>query len=332
LRAFPTKTNLGRPEFPHPDDRSQQGGQRRPRLARAAEHILARSPAQVAFRYLGAARVAVLAYHSVVNEQLFHDQMAYLRRRMNPISLSELLEALEGRRPLPRAAALITFDDGDRTVADSAMPILRALGLPAVAFVIAGTLHEGLTWWREVKQLIGYGGSVSGMEGISASALVRRLKRVPNEERIAAIAELQQTATAPARLMPQLRLEELPELERAGIAISNHTMTHPCLPNCSAEIVGQEVREAHRVLTSALGHPPPAFAYPNGDHDARVRAIVAECGYRAGFLFDHRLASIPLRDPLRISRLRVDSTSSMDRFRIIISGLHPALHRLRGRR
>jgi hypothetical protein len=48
------------------------------------------------------------------------------------------------------------------------------------------------------------------------------------------------------------------------------------------------------------------------------------------FLFDHRLAPLPLREPLRISRLRVNSDTSTDRFRIILSGLHPTVHRVRG--
>ena len=35
--------------------------------------------------------------------------------------------------------------------------------------------------------------------------------------------------------------------------------------------------------------------------------------------------------PLRLSRVRVNSDTSLDRFAIILSGLHPALHHARGR-
>jgi hypothetical protein len=53
--------------------------------------------------------------------------------------------------------------------------------------------------------------------------------------------------------------------------------------------------------------------------------------YSAAFLFDHRHAR-PGSHALRISRLRVNSTTSIDRFAAILSGLHPAVHKARGGR
>jgi peptidoglycan/xylan/chitin deacetylase (PgdA/CDA1 family) len=97
------------------------------------------------------------------------------------------------------------------------------------------------------------------------------------------------------------------------------------------EKIEREIGEAHAVLSSALGHEPTAFAYPNGDHDPRVRGAVQRTGYRLGFLFDHRVSAWPPEDSLRISRLRVDSTATLDRFRLIVSGLHPFLHHALGR-
>ena len=88
--------------------------------------------------------------------------------------------------------------------------------------------------------------------------------------------------------------------------------------------------DAHAALVDALGHAPTAFAYPNGDCDARTREAVDACGYEIAFLFDHRLSPAVPTDRLRVSRLRVDSTTSLDRLSTIVSGLHPAMHRLRG--
>ena len=83
--------------------------------------------------------------------------------------------------------------------------------------------------------------------------------------------------------------------------------------------------------TDALGHAPRTFAYPNGDWDGRAEEALADAGYEAAFLFDHRANPATPRHPLRISRLRVNSTTSPGRFATIVSGLHPALHRARGR-
>jgi peptidoglycan/xylan/chitin deacetylase (PgdA/CDA1 family) len=130
--------------------------------------------------------------------------------------------------------------------------------------------------------------------------------------------------------MAHLRREELPILASAGMSVGNHTYSHPCLSRCTDEEVRLEILEAHRILTETIGAAPLSFAYPDGDWDPRGASILEEFGYQAAFQFDHRLSESSPRDPLCISRLRVDSTASLNRFRIILSGLHPALHRLRG--
>jgi peptidoglycan/xylan/chitin deacetylase (PgdA/CDA1 family) len=83
-------------------------------------------------------------------------------------------------------------------------------------------------------------------------------------------------------------------------------------------------------LTAVLGHAPRAFAYPNGNFDARAEQVLKEQAYQVAFLFDHRLTPTILADPLRISRLRVSTTTSLDRFAAIVSGLHPAVHHAQG--
>ena len=157
------------------------------------------------------------------------------------------------------------------------------------------------------------------------------MKRLTNHQRLAALEELRDTASSSAPRMPQLCRDELHELEAGGIAIGNHTLTHPCLHNCEDATICHELESSQQILTEALGHSPRTLAYPNGDHDPRVRQAVEDMGFEAAFLFDHRLSANPPADPLRISRLRVDSTTQMDRFKIILSGLHPAIHHARSR-
>jgi peptidoglycan/xylan/chitin deacetylase (PgdA/CDA1 family) len=160
---------------------------------------------------------------------------------------------------------------------------------------------------------------------------VRALKRLPDGDRRAAIDQLRRSAREPAPRTPQLRREELLELERGGIAIGNHTLTHPCLDQCSDEQIRHELGAAQRLLAEVLGRAPRTLAYPNGDEDARVRRAAADCGFEAAFLFDHRLSRNPPADRLGVSRLRVNSDTSPDRFEIILSGLHPAIHHALGR-
>ena len=89
----------------------------------------------------------------------------------------------------------------------------------------------------------------------------------------------------------QLEPDDLRRLRDGGVAIGNHTWSHPCLDRCTSQEVQRQVCLAHESLADVLGEAPAAFAYPNGNHDPRAERLLRELGYRAGFLFDHRLAT-----------------------------------------
>jgi peptidoglycan/xylan/chitin deacetylase (PgdA/CDA1 family) len=288
------------------------------------------SPAQLAFHWRASRRLAVLAYHGVDDPERFEDHLEHIRRKASCVSIDEALEAFEGHRSLPPRAVLITFDDGNRSIIDFGMPLLRERGLPAVAFVISGLIGSDRPfWWDEAFDCATRGGVVSTMPSRSPEALLRTLKELPDEERRAAIGELRRSAAGPAARTLQLSSEELRTLESAGIAIGNHTWSHPFLSRCSDQVVRREIEESHRVLVDILGYAPASFAYPYGDRDARAARHLRELGYRAAFLFDHRLSAAPPLDPFAVSRVRVNSWTPLDRFHTITSGLHPAIHRVR---
>lgn len=296
------------------------------------DRVLARSPPQLLIqkRVRG---LAVLAYHRIDDPRRFSAQLDLVCERYDPITPSDLLEALRGRRELPPRAVLITFDDADPTHLEHALPLLQNRGLSAVAFVVAGSVGTDQPfWWEEAEALHRSGGSVRDFEDApSGQVLVRRLKAVPNDAREEALRELRATARGPAPRVAQLREEDLRTLEGGGIEIGNHSLTHPILDRCPRQKAREEVVGAHDLLTQILGHAPRFFAYPNGDRDAVAEEVLRGLGYAAAFLFNHRRSKWPPLDPLRISRLRVGSETSLDRFRLILSGLHPAIHHLLGR-
>jgi peptidoglycan/xylan/chitin deacetylase (PgdA/CDA1 family) len=301
-------------------------------LEATVDAILAHSPAQTVMRRRSAGRLAALAYHAVPDPQRFAAQLDWLQRHTRPVDEADVVEAVVDGRPLPEGAVLLTFDDGDRTVLEHALPLLEARGIPAVVYVVGGLIGtDHLPWTEETRRLWAAGGRVAGVDVADGAALVRSLKQVPDDRRRAALGELRTTASGPPPSEPQLTIADLRRLEAGGVAVGNHSLTHPCLPRCDDATVEHEVTEAHRLLTEALGHEPRTFAYPNGDVDDRAATAVAGAGYPVAFLFDHRLSDLPPADPLRTSRLRVSSDEGLDRFRIIVSGLHPALHHLRGR-
>ncbi len=292
--------------------------------------LLCRSPAQPLFLWRAAHQLSVFAYHGIDDPESFRLHLDYISRHMHPVTQKEVADAIDGKTGLPKRAVLITFDDGDRSLLDFAMPMLRDRGIPGVAFVVASLLDSNTPyWWNEVKELVRNGGTLRAFRHDSPEELVRALKKVDDDQRLASIEELRMSAPRPAAPASQIRKTELLTLESAGIAIGNHSLTHCCFPRCSQDKIVQEISESHNILTAVLGRSPETFAYPNGDFDERARPVLNALGYGAAFLFDHRVSASPPPDRFLISRIRVNSTTTMDRFRIILSGLHPAIYHIR---
>ncbi|MGV9270849.1 polysaccharide deacetylase family protein [Kitasatospora sp. NPDC003701] len=298
----------------------------------SVDAALRNSPLQPLFRLAATRRLAVLAYHGVDDPRTFALQMARLVRIARPVSLARVEQAVHSGRPLPARSVLVTFDDGDRSVLTEGLPVLTRLRIPAAAFVVTELIDSDRPfWWSEASYLASRGGTARGLAGCAPGAVVRRLKTLPDGDRRAALAELRESARTRAPRQEQLTRHDLLTLHRSGVAIGNHTAGHPCLDRCEDATLRDEITSAHHALTGWLdGEEPTAFAYPNGNVDQRADTVLRRLGYRVGFLFDHRHDRLLPRRPLRISRLRVNSTTSRDRFDTILSGLHPAVHRLRG--
>jgi peptidoglycan/xylan/chitin deacetylase (PgdA/CDA1 family) len=302
-----------------------------PSVRAVGDTLLRWSVPQVLFRRRTAQKLTVLAYHAINDEERFAAHLGYLSKQTHPVSLDEVIDACSGRWSLPERAVLVTFDDADITTRDVALPLLRERGIPAVAFVVAGVVDTDRPfWWIEVEELIARD-SMEGRDSSLPQEVVRRLRLASDNQRMAVLDQLRQRHGDETVRVAQLNSSDLLRLESSGIEVGNHSLTHASLARCDDDRIWDEVAEAHKRLTQYLGHAPRSFAYPDGQWDARVRRAVAEAGYEAAFLFDHRLNDLRPPDPLGISRVRVDSTTSLARFATIVSGLHPAIHHARGR-
>jgi peptidoglycan/xylan/chitin deacetylase (PgdA/CDA1 family) len=85
----------------------------------------------------------VLMYHKVndapanplsVSTRSFREQQAFLAERYRVVALDDVMTSLEGTRPLPPRAVLLTFDDGYRDNLTNAYPVLKEFGHRAVLF------------------------------------------------------------------------------------------------------------------------------------------------------------------------------------------------------
>lgn len=94
----------------------------------------------------------ILNYHRVspeaslktptVSVETFQRQISLLAERFKPISLGNLVNALEQGRPIPRRSVVVTFDDGTEDQFLHAFPILSRYRIPATLFLITDNVGK----------------------------------------------------------------------------------------------------------------------------------------------------------------------------------------------
>lgn len=95
---------------------------------------------------------------NVVSRESFAHQMAFLKNfGYRVITLQEFSDARTGKRRPGAREVLLTFDDGNYTVATEAMPVLKKYGFPVTLFVISEnikTVSHGSMSEATLKELM----------------------------------------------------------------------------------------------------------------------------------------------------------------------------------
>jgi len=277
------------------------------------DHLIRSAGNAIARATRGNGRVAIVNYHRVLaapspflasepDIDIFTWQMELLARCFNVLPLRQAIAALDSGQVPPRAVC-ITFDDGYRSVHDLALPVLRRLGLPATVFVSSGYV-DGRTMWNdsivqavetlpaEELDLADFGLGVYSLRGLPARAatlgkLTEATKYLPPQERSRLIGRLRTLVGEHAADGLMLTPEMVVNLDRHGIEIGAHTVTHPILTSLDDASAMEEIVTSKRELEAITGKPVTLFAYPNGkvgkDFDARHVAMVREAGFQAAF-------------------------------------------------
>ncbi len=110
--------------------------------------------------------VTVLIYHRFGEERYpttnvsvegFREQLTYLQSNgYQVLELAELYRYLTEKKPLPEKAAVITIDDGYKSVYQHAWPLLQSFGYPFTVFIYVKATdnkHWDYMTWDQVREL-----------------------------------------------------------------------------------------------------------------------------------------------------------------------------------
>ena len=235
--------------------------------------------------------MAILCYHAidpewvsplVISPETFRRQCSWLDSRRRPVDLSEAVRHIDRAGRLPRGMVVLTFDDGFATVYEHAFPILAAARLPATVFLVAETL-------------------------------------TPEGRTVDWVAPWDNPPDTP---LPTLALDQILEMQEAGIRFGSHSYAHHDLTRLGERECERDLRESREVLESLLGRPVPFLAFPFGRHDERVRRAAQRAGYEHAF----SLPDVPEpADPPALPRMGVLPQMGLGMLAVKTSWWYPRL-------
>ncbi|MDG2534900.1 polysaccharide deacetylase family protein [Sphingomonas sp. HITSZ_GF] len=222
---------------------------------------------------------------------LFADRMARLARSGLPVlPLGEAVERLAADR-LPRAAVVITIDDGWASTHSHMLPVLEAHRLPATLY--ATTWYAGRAL-PVVNVAVDYLIAASGRAGQDRRAMIRWIDALPEGERLDALRAYGHRlgvdeAWLGCRQFHLMGQDEIADAHARGLDIQLHTHRHIDVAGRIGQLV-PEIEANRAALVAATGAAPAEhFCYPSGTFHPAAPALLAASGVRSATLVDEGL-------------------------------------------
>jgi len=112
---------------------------------------------------------------------------------------------------------------------------------------------------------------------------------------------------------PLMSWSQVQELMEQGVHFGAHTCTHPVLTTISSRLAEEEITLSRKQLESNLGVSVDLFAYPYGEYDSSVEALVKQAGFAAGCTIDAGLNTM-ITPIFGLRRTEIWGTDSLPRF------------------
>ncbi len=208
--------------------------------------------------------VPILLYHGIDGKGVYSVDHETLRRHfqffkdkgIHIISLKELENRLENPEVLQVKTAVITFDDGYKTMYTELLPLVSEFHYPVTLFVYLDFIH--------------------------------------------------------VRSQTNLTWDQLRELDRGGVDIQSHTISHVDLTiNCDDAALFREMFLSRMILELYLNKRIDYFAFPFGRYNQQIIARAEDCGYSRVFSTDDG-PNVITRDNFCLRRHHIKRTYSLE--------------------
>ncbi|MBQ4603489.1 MAG: polysaccharide deacetylase family protein [Clostridia bacterium] len=197
-------------------------------------------------------------------EQFEKDLMFLKSKGYQSVTVKQLIEFSQGKGDIPEKSILITFDDGQETLYEYALPLLEKYGFTAVGFVV-GALAD---YYTEIDD-----------HNLSYSYL--------NWQQIKEMSE-----------------GNIIEIESHSFDLHKNTGNRSGIKKKKEETVEQyreflcsDVAKMKTAMENNTGKNPVAFAFPFGSFSRESTEILKECGFKMTLTCEERVNKIKKAEP-----------------------------------
>lgn len=256
----------------------------------------------------------------------FKSDVEFFTSHFEPVTLNDIVDALNGTRTLSRCSFHLTFDDGFREMYETVAPILQRAGVPATFFLNTAFLDGGgLAHYNALSVLLDRVQS----QNSRGSARLESILPAPKggcstlRERMLSIGYAQKPlvrSLAEAldfdldlyvrEAGPLLTSEQVAALLKMGFSIGTHSHDHSLYADLSLSDQLAQTRMSMELLQTRFGVSWKAFAFPHNDSgvtDEFFNTVFSES------LLDVSFGTSGLvrhRHPRNIQRVSMEKTSA----------------------
>lgn len=273
-----------------------------------------------------------------ISAEVFEQQLAYLSRNFDLISLDDAQQMLE-QKQIKGRFAIVTFDDGFESVDTLARPILEHYSAPATIFLTPELiLHQQSPWFTRILQLLAnseqsqldwrgqsYPLGNAQEKAHCSNCLQQQLATMGDEERTVSFYELskalnQGSGTPPEPAFRLFSTQAIQALkEHPLITLGCHLPTPLSLSQMRDVDKREQISAALRSFEEATGTPCRHFAYPSGHiepNDQQSPQILYEAGIRSAVTMDAGPVTLST-ESLRLNRYSIGEGISLARFKLM---------------
>ena len=237
-----------------------------------------------------------------IRPALFERLCKVLKKEFDVVGVKTLADGIFGDGGMSGRPLAMTFDDGGKSYASFAAPIMSSLGIPSTCFLITDCVG-GSVYWRYIYNYCINSGYGRELAGLLAAAYGTRVK----EDEVISFTRRNYDKVKTGRIIEQitkmfvtdeeyrekegelfLSLVDITRLKTdALVKFGVHTRTHPVMKTLSEEEIQDEISGGIAFYREKIGHDVPMFSVPFGrlyrDYDERTVLAALGCSIPAVF-------------------------------------------------